>query len=56
MAQNPKAVQDFLDDLYFMYKDMQKEEEETLRQYKVKHTGDKNAPYEKWDYAYYGSR
>jgi hypothetical protein len=36
MAQDPKAVQDFLDDLYFMYKDLQKVEEEKLRQFKVK--------------------
>ena len=56
MAQDPKAVQDFLDDLFFMYRDMQKQEEEALRQFKVKATGDKNVAYEKWDYAYYGSR
>jgi len=35
---------------------MQKEEEEALREFKVKTTGDKNVTYEKWDYAYYGSR
>ena len=56
MAQNPQTVQDFLDDIWFMFKDQAIEEEEALRQYKVRTTGDKNAVYEKWDYAYFGSK
>ena len=56
MAKDPQKVFDFLDDLYFMYKNEYIKEKEYFRAYKEKHTGVKNDTYNKWDEDYYWTR